>query len=115
VNEAQQEKERLINEAQETYNREIPKARGEADRIINSARGYALERVNKAKGETARFTDVLKEYRNAKEVTKKRLYLETYREIIPKAKNVYVVDSKQKTILPMLDLDKLGSKSGGEQ
>ncbi|MFA5654171.1 MAG: FtsH protease activity modulator HflK [Desulfomonilia bacterium] len=115
VNEAQQEKERLINEAQETYNREIPKARGEADRVINSARGYALERVNKAQGETARFTDVFKEYRNAKEVTKKRLYLETYREIIPRAKNVYVIDSKQKTILPMLDLDKLGSKSGGEK
>jgi len=115
VNEAQQEKERLINEAQETYNREIPKARGEAERLITSARGYALERVNKAQGETARFTDVFKEYRNAKEVTKKRLYLETYREIIPRAKNVYVIDSKQKTILPMLDLDKLGSKSGGEK
>jgi len=34
VNEAQQEKERLINEAQETYNREIPKAKGEAERTI---------------------------------------------------------------------------------
>ncbi len=115
VNEAQQEKERLINEAQETYNRQIPQARGEAERLINSTQGYALERVNKAKGETARFSDVLKEYRNAKEVTKKRMYLEMYREVIPKAKNVYVIDSKQKTILPMLDIDKLGSRSGGEQ
>jgi membrane protease subunit HflK len=115
VNEAQQEKERLINEAQETYNRQIPQARGEAERLVNSTRGYALERVNKAKGETSRFSDVLKEYRSAKEVTKKRMYLETYREVIPKAKNVYVIDSKQKTILPMLDLDKLGSRSGGEQ
>jgi membrane protease subunit HflK len=66
VNEAEQEKERLINQAQETYNREIPKARGEADRTINGARGYALERVNRAKGDVARFSDVLKEYRNAK-------------------------------------------------
>jgi len=115
VNEAQQEKERLINEAQETYNREIPKARGEAERLINSAQGYALERVNRAKGETSRFSDVLAEYRSAKEVTKKRLYLETYQEVIPKAKDVYVIDSKQKTILPMLDLDKMGSRSGGEQ
>ena len=115
VNEAQQEKERLINEAQETYNRQIPQARGEAERLINSTQGYALERVNKAKGETSRFSDVLKEYRNAKEVTKKRMYLEMYREVIPNAKNVYVIDSKQKTILPMLDIDKLGSRSGGEQ
>ncbi|MFY9399708.1 MAG: FtsH protease activity modulator HflK [Desulfomonilia bacterium] len=115
VNEAQQEKERLINEAQETYNREIPKARGEADRLINAARGYATERVNRAKGEASRFTDILAEYRNARDVTRKRMYLETYQEIIPKAKNVYIVDSSQKTILPLLDLEKMESRSGGEQ
>lgn len=115
VNEAQQEKERLINEAQETYNREIPKARGEAERVINGARGYALERVNKAKGETARFTDVLREYRNSKEVTKQRLYLEAYREIIPNAKQVYVVDSKQKSILPLLNLEDLNQKGGDKK
>jgi len=112
VNEAQQEKERLINQAQETYNREIPKARGEAERIINGARGYALERVNNAKGETSRFVDVLKEYRSSKEVTKRRLYLEAYREIIPKAKQVYVVDSEQKSILPLLNMEALNRKGG---
>lgn len=115
VNEAQQEKERLINQAQETYNREIPKARGEAERVINGARGYALERVNKAKGETARFVDVLKEYRGAQEVTKRRLYLEAYREIIPNAKQVYIIDSKQNSILPLLDLDKITQKGGDEK
>ncbi len=112
VNEAQQEKERLINQAQETYNREIPKARGEAERVINGARGYALERINNAKGETSRFVDVLKEYRSAKEVTKRRLYLEAYREIIPNAKQVYVVDSEQKSILPLLNLEGLNQKGG---
>jgi len=112
VNEAQQEKERLINQAQETYNREIPKARGEAERVINGARGYALERVNNAKGETSRFIDVLKEYRSAKEVTKRRLYLEAYREIIPNAKQVYVVDSEQKSILPLLNLEGFNQKGG---
>ena len=113
VNTAQQEKERLINQAQEQYNREIPQARGEAERVINGARGYAIERINNAKGETARFLDVLKEYHMAKDVTKTRLYLETYREIIPNAKQVYVIDSEQKTILPLLDLDKLTQKQGG--
>jgi modulator of FtsH protease HflK len=113
VNEARQEKERLINQALEAYNREIPRARGEARGTVNMAQGYALERVNKAKGEASRFSDVLKEYRKAKEVTKKRLYLETCREIIPKARNVIVIDSKQKNTLP-LDLEKLGSSKGGE-
>ena len=114
VNEARQQKERLINEALEAYGREIPRARGEASATVDSAQGYAVERVNKARGEASRFSDVLKEYRRAGEVTKKRLYLEACREVIPRAKNVIVVDSKQKNTLS-LDLDRPGSSKGGEK
>jgi membrane protease subunit HflK len=115
VNEAQQEKERLINEAQETYNREIPKAKGEAERTINGARGFALERVNHAKGDVARFSAVLKEYRNAKEVTKQRLYLEAYQTILPNANKIYIIDSEQKGLLPLLQLNQQNTKGGGAQ
>ena len=112
VNEAQQEKERLINEAQETYNREIPKAKGEAERTINGARGFALERVNHAKGDAARFSAVLKEYGNSKEVTKQRLYLEAYQTILPNAKQIYIIDSEQKGLLPLLQLNQQDMKGG---
>ncbi|MCG6912068.1 MAG: FtsH protease activity modulator HflK [Deltaproteobacteria bacterium] len=112
VNEAQQEKERLINEAQETYNRQIPQAKGEAERAINGARGFALERVNHAKGDVARFSAVLKEYRNSKEVTKQRLYLEAYQTILPNAKQIYIIDSKQKGLLPLLQLNQQVTKGG---
>ncbi len=112
VNEAQQEKERLINQAQEIYNNQIPKARGQAEQVVNEAQGYALERVNNARGETARFVDVYNQYRNARTVTKRRMYLETLQDIIPNAKEVYIIDSDQKTILPMLDLDKLKAEGG---
>jgi len=115
VNEAQQEKEKLINEAQETYNREIPQARGEAERTINGARGFALERVNHAKGDVARFSAVLKEYRNAKEVTKQRLYLEAYQTILPNAKQIYIIDSEQKGLLPLLQLNQQDTKGGDTQ
>ena len=115
VNEAQQEKERLINQAQETYNREIPKARGEAERTINAARGYGLERVNRSKGDVARFVAVLTEYRNAEEVTKRRLYLEAFQAILPKAKQIYIIDSEQKSILPLLQLNQMEAEvKGGE-
>jgi membrane protease subunit HflK len=114
VNEAQQEKERLINEAQETYNREIPKAKGEAERTINGARGFALERVNHAKGDAARFSAVLKEYGNAKEVTKQRLYLEAYQTILPNAKEIYIIDSEQKGLLPLLRLNQQDTKGGAQ-
>ncbi|MBW1999605.1 MAG: FtsH protease activity modulator HflK [Deltaproteobacteria bacterium] len=112
VNEAQQEKERLINEAQETYNREIPKAKGTAERTINGARGFALERVNRAKGDVARFSDVLKEYRNAREVTKQRLYLEAYQSILPNAQQIYIIDSEQRGLLPLLQLNQQDIEGG---
>ena len=115
VNEAQQEKERLINQAQETYNKEIPKAKGEAERTINGARGFALERVNRAKGDVARFSAVLTEYQTTREVTKQRLYLEAYQTILPNAKQIYIIDSEQKGLLPLLQLNQQVTKGGEAQ
>ncbi|MBU0482181.1 MAG: FtsH protease activity modulator HflK [Proteobacteria bacterium] len=106
VNEADQDMKRLVNEAEENYNREIPKARGQAKQVYEESYGYAVQRVNKAKGETARFVAILKEYTRAREVTRKRMYLETMQEILPKVEDVYVVDKDQKSILPLLDLKK---------
>src|SRR3546814_13843525 len=55
VNEARQERERMINEATKQANQRVPLARGQANRVIAEAEGYAPERVNNALGETARF------------------------------------------------------------
>jgi membrane protease subunit HflK len=105
VNEARQDRERTINQAQEQANREIPKARGEATRTITEAEGYAVERVNRANGEATRFTAILAQYQRAPEVTRRRLYLESMAEILPQAKALYIVDSDQKALLPMLRFD----------
>ncbi|WP_394827267.1 FtsH protease activity modulator HflK [Pendulispora albinea] len=91
VNEARQERERMINEAILQKNHAIPKAVGEAKRTIAEAEAYAIERVHRAEGDAARFQAVLKEYRLAPEVTRKRLYLETIREVAPKAGKIIVV------------------------
>jgi membrane protease subunit HflK len=102
VNEARQEKERMINQAQEAFNREIPKAMGEARKTMAEAEGYATERVNRAQGDVSRFSAVLKEYQGAKEVTRHRLYLETIGEILPKTKEIYIVDGDQRMIVPYI-------------
>jgi len=47
VNEAKQERERMINEAWEQYNKVIPRAKGEALRTISQAEGYALDKINR--------------------------------------------------------------------
>ncbi len=104
VNEAKQEREKVINQAWEAYNKAIPAARGKAEKTIKQAEGYALNRVNEAKGDAAKFTSIWQAYKDAKEVTRKRLYLETMHEIIPKAGTKYIVDPSQQGILPLLRL-----------
>ena len=107
VNEAQQEQSRKVNEALQAFNQEVPRERGEVDRTIAKAEGYAINRTNTAKGDVARFNSLLTEYRKAPEVTRRRLYLETMREILPTAKQVYVFDAEQpSSVLPLLDLQR---------
>jgi membrane protease subunit HflK len=104
VNEADQDMKRLVNEAQETFNRVIPKASGDAKKIIEEAYGYQAERINDAEGETQRFNDILKEYKNAPEVTRKRMYLETMKKILPTVESVYVIDKDQQAPIPLLNI-----------
>jgi membrane protease subunit HflK len=104
VNEAQQEREKLINQAQSEYNKVIPRARGRALQAIQAAEGYKLNRVNRAKGEAARFTALYDEYRKAPEVTRKRIYLETMSEILPKIGNKIIIDDSAKGVVPLLNL-----------
>lgn len=104
VNEAQQEKETLINQAKSEYNKVIPKARGQAEETIQQAEGYAAERVNNADGEAARFTALYNEFIKAPEVTKRRIYLETMSNVIPKIGNVVITDQKGNNVLPLLQM-----------
>lgn len=106
VNEARQERERMINEAQEAYNKEIPRANGKAKQLITQAEGYAVERINQAKGESDRFLAVLTKYNKYEDVTRRRFYLEAYEEFLKRIKNIYVVDSDQKALLPVFDITK---------
>jgi membrane protease subunit HflK len=106
VNQATQEKEKLIYQAREEYNKAIPAARGEAARVVKEAEGYALDRVNRAEGDANRFTALYSEYVKAKDVTKRRLYLEALRELYPKLGQKYIVDADQSNLLPLLNLGK---------
>ena len=111
VNEAVQEKEQLIYKAREEYNKAVPAAKGEARRVIKDAEGYAIDRVNRAKGDARKFISIYNEYKKAKNVTKRRLYLETMEEILPKLGKKYIIDSEQKNLLPLLNI---GGKSSIE-
>ena len=106
VNEARQERERMINEAQKRVNQEIPNAEGAALRTVSEAEGYATERVNRAEGESLRFSAVFREYREAPDVTRSRLYLETLNAVLPTIGQVLVVQDGQVGPLPLLDINR---------
>jgi len=102
VNEAQQEKETLINQAKSKYNKVIPKARGQAKETIQKAEGYATKRINNAQGEVSRFNQLYREYVRAPEVTKKRIYMETMQEVIPKLGDKVIVSEGGNNMIPLL-------------
>jgi membrane protease subunit HflK len=94
----------MINEATRQANEALPRASGEANRLIAEAEGYATERVNQARGESARFKSILAEYRQAPEVTRTRMYLETLGGVLPEVGSVLVVKDGQTGPLPLLNL-----------
>ena len=110
VNQAQQERETLINKAESEYNQVIPRARGIAQETIQLAEAYRLNRVNRASGEADRFNSLYGEYVKAPEVTKKRIYFETIEKILPKIGSKIIVDEKGNNVLPLLNLEQQPKK-----
>jgi membrane protease subunit HflK len=111
VNEARQEKERMINEAQQAYNQKIPKAMGEARQTITQAEGYALERINRTEGEVRLFLSILTEYEKAPDVTKRRLYIEAAGDLIGRVDHLMIIDESQRNLLPLFDLNRLSTQA----
>jgi len=82
VQAAEQERDRLERTADAYANRVLAGARGEAAQILEESEAYRARVVNEAQGEASRFLAVLNEYRQAPEVTRKRLYLETLERVL---------------------------------
>jgi len=102
---AQQDKERLINEARGYANDVVPRARGSAAQLVNEAEGYREAKVREATGTAKRFTALQEEYAKAKDVTRKRLYLETMESILPNANKIVMDDLAGKQTVPYLPLE----------
>lgn len=113
VNQAEQERERLINEAEKRRNQVIPRAEGQASQIVAEAEAYRAERVNRARGEAGRFTAILTEYKRAPEITRQRLYLEMIDNVLPKAGPVYITEEGGHAPLPLLNLGQPMTRNSG--
>jgi len=102
---AKEDKNRMINQAEGYRNDIIPKARGEAEAMIRDAEGFRESRIKRSEGDAAKFTTILKEYRKAKSITKKRLYLETMERVLPGIEKIIVPDKDSGNMLNLLNLN----------
>jgi modulator of FtsH protease HflK len=109
---AREDKVRFINEAEGYRSAIIPEIRGKVEMILREAEAYREEKIRRAQGETQRFLQVLREYRQAKEITKKRLLLETLEEILPQMDKIILEEKAGTNLLPILPLGKHENQSG---
>ncbi len=108
---AREDLNRYINEAEGYANDIIPKAKGNAAEIVQQAEAYKQSKIKRAQGDTARFLSLLKEYRKAKNVTRKRLYLETMEKVVAESRK-FILSKDATGVLPLLPLQSLGTGPG---
>ncbi|MCJ9427477.1 FtsH protease activity modulator HflK [Kordiimonas marina] len=113
VQRAEADQQRFRNEAEAYRNKVVNEAEGNAEKTIQQAEAYKAQTIARAEGEAARFKDVYAQYALAKDVTKKRLYLETMEDVLSGMHKV-ILDAKGGTVtyLPVGDL--LKTQSGGK-
>ena len=102
---AKEDKDKLIQEAEGYKEDLIPKARGEARSMVLAAEAYKEEKVRRAEGDVEKFLAVLAEYEKAKEVTRKRLYLEAMEQVLPGIRKFIIDSGDGGGVLKLLPLD----------
>ena len=103
---AREDEQRLVNEAEAYRNDILPRARGAAARVREEANAYKESVIARSEGDAARFDQLLAEYRQAPEITRKRLYLESI-ESVMSGTNKVLLDAEGGNSLMYLPLDKL--------
>lgn len=111
VQRAEQNQNKFIREAEQYRNRILGEAQGEASKIVEDAKGYKARVVNEAQGEAQRFISVYNEYAKAKDVTRKRLFLETLEEVLSNTNKVIIENQGGPGVVPYLALPEIAKQS----
>ena len=114
VQRAEQNQNKFIREAEQYRNKLLGEARGEAFKTVEDAKGYKARVVAEADGEAQRFVSVLDEYAKAREVTRKRLFLETMEEVLGGVDKIIIDEqSGGQGVVPYLPLNELRKSQAG--
>ncbi|MAR57288.1 MAG: FtsH protease activity modulator HflK [Rickettsiales bacterium] len=114
VKRAEQDRETAESVAEGYRNQIIPRAKGEAVKMVQDAEAYKARVTAEAEGDAARFVSVYTEYKQAEDVTRKRIYLETMEELMSGMNKIVIDQSGGGTqgVLPYLPLNELRSTKG---
>lgn len=104
VKKAEQDLETEISKANRYSNQILPVAKGKAAQMEQQALAYKAETIAEAQGQAARFLSVYNEYKQAKDVTRKRMYLETMEKIMDDMPKVIIDKKASGGVLPYLPL-----------
>ena len=107
VQRAKADQQRYQNQAEGYRESVVPAARGEAQRVLQQAEAYAASVVARADGEAERFKSIYNEYRQAKSVTRKRIYLETMEQILAGMDKIILDGQAGSGVVPYLPLDQI--------
>ena len=116
VQAARADQERLRNVAEAYANTVIPEARGEAEQISQAASAYREQTIAEAEGQANRFLAIYNEYRNAKDVTRRRMFLETMERVFGDMNKVIIDDKASGSgVVPYLPLNELNRSSSSDK
>lgn len=107
VQAAKADAEQIQNRALAYRNDILPRARGEAEKLIQQAKAYKEEVIADAEGKASRFLAVYNQYKNSKEVTRDRIYIDTMEHIMKNTPKTIMQsgDSGSSPLIPLLQLN----------
>ncbi|MDE2089709.1 MAG: FtsH protease activity modulator HflK, partial [Gammaproteobacteria bacterium] len=113
---AREEARRVKSDAQTYADTVVPEARAAASRMIEQANAYKTGVIDKAQGKTSRFLQLLAVYRQAPEITRKRLYLDAMESVLSRSSKVLLDVKKGNNVfyLPLGEMIPRGKPAAGE-
>lgn len=103
VKRAEQDKQTAESVAEGYRNEIIPRAKGDAAKMLQDAQAYKSQVIAEATGNASRFKQVYAEYAVAKDVTRRRMYLETMEDVLKDMPKI-IMDNSKGGALPVLPI-----------
>ena len=104
VNNAKNEKTKLLDEAERYKNEVLPQARSTAFETLQQAEAYKAQTIATAESDVAVFNAILEKYKSSPEITRSRLLIETMEKILSNSSRIIVAEPES-DVIKIMDVD----------